>query len=53
MRCDVTIKKHLISIDHTADVTVNYVAVPVKVYKTTEPRGPQQKPSTGLSRRKG
>lgn len=42
MRCDVTIKKHLICIDHTADVTVNHVAVPLKVYKTTEPRGPQQ-----------
>ena len=34
--------KHLICIDHTADVTVSYAAAPLKVYKTTELRGPQQ-----------
>ena len=42
MRCYVTIKKHLICFDHTADVTVSYAAAPLKVYKTTELRGPQQ-----------
>ena len=42
VRFDVTIKKHWICIDHTADVTVSYAAAPLKVYKTTELRGPQQ-----------
>ena len=41
-RDDVKLAVHLICIDHTADVTVTYVAVSVKVYKTTELRGPQQ-----------
>ena len=42
VRFDVTIEKHLIYIDHTADVTVTYAAASLKVYKTTELRGPQQ-----------